>query len=141
MGKCHLNQQELNEKMGLRSWFAGWKNTGKNIELRNSILDNLSFTKLRFCHGADFSDSSLVNATINKCHFNTSCNYSFNRCDLQHCRFMNLMGIGNNVIANRCTFLELIKTKTVTFCDVKNLDQAIFEDEQIKSAIKETFSL
>ena len=141
MGKCPVNQQELNGKMSLRSWFGGWKNTSKNIKLRNSILDNLSFRKLRFHHGADFSGSSLVNATISMCYFNAFCNYSFDRCDLQQCRFMSLKGIGSNNETNYSTFLEMIKKKKITFCDVKNLDQAIFNDEQIKSAIKETFSL
>ena len=54
---------------------------------------------------------------------------------------MSLKGIGSNNEANYSTFLEMIKKKKITFCDVKNLDQAIFNDEQIKSAIKETFSL
>ena len=112
---------------------------------RNTILDNLSFTRIKFCHGADFSDSSLVNATLSVCDFYTSCNYSFDRCDLQDCRFMKLTGnerirIGHR-IGHRLIFLEMIKKKIVTFSDVKNLDQAIFEDEQVKSAIKKTFSL
>ena len=141
MGKCPVNQQELNKKMDLQIWFAGWKNTSKNIKLQNSILDNLSFTKLRFYHGADFSDSSLVNATISMCQFTASCNYSFDRCDLKQCRFKCLMGIVSSYEANCSTFLEMIKRKSITFWDVKNLDQAIFDDKQIKSAIKETFSL
>lgn len=141
MGKFHVNQQKINGEMGLLNGFAGWKITGKYIELQNSILDNLSFSKIKFYHGADFSGSSLVNTTINACHFQTFCNYSFNRCDVQHCRFMNLMGHGIFGRANRENFLEMVKKKKITFWDVKNLDQAIFEDEQVKSAIKEIFSL
>ena len=51
------------------------------------------------------------------------------------------MGHGIFGRANRENFLEMVKKKKITFWDVKNLDQAIFEDEQVKPAIKEIFSL
>lgn len=38
-------------------------------------------------------------------------------------------------------FFKMIKNKKITFSDVKNLDQAKFDDERIKAAIKETFGL
>ena len=64
MGKCPpVNQQELYGKISIENVLPGWKVTKKWINLRNAISDNLSFTKIQFCHGADFSDSSLVNAT------------------------------------------------------------------------------
>ena len=151
MVKCPVNQRELYGKMSLRKLFRNWNKTAKRINLRNSILDNLSFNQIRFEHDADFSHSSLVNATFSSCFFLNDYHYSFDGCDLQNCRFLNLKGIGEGqkcsstfkemIKEKRITFLEMIKEKKITFSDVKNLEQAKFHDERIKSAIKEMFGL
>ena len=39
------------------------------------------------------------------------------------------------------SFLEMIENEKITFSDVKNVDQAKFDNERIKSTIKETLSL
>ena len=154
MGKVHVNQQELHGKMGLKIFgMRGLKTmTTTSIRFRHRILDNLSFKKIRFAHDVDFSHSSFVNATFIGCTFSYTRNYSFDGCDLENCTFRNLTStyrleqiltgqtLGSMVNSSSC-FLKMIKEKKITFFDVKNLDQVIFDDEQIKSAIKETFGL
>lgn len=58
---------------------------------------------------------------------------------------MNMKGIGSYFQVPpkyaRNNFLQMIKNKKITFSNVKNLDQAKFHDEQIKSAIEEMLSL
>ena len=116
-----------------------WKKTTKIVRFRNRILDNLTFEKVRFSDDADFSHSSLVNAAFIECSFDFLCNYSFDGCDLNNCTFMDL---GAGAFYNDLPkFFEMIRKKKITFFDVKNLDQAKFDDERIKSAIKETFGL
>ena len=158
MGKVHVNQQELHGKMGLQVFdVRNWKTiTTTIIRFRHRILDNLSFEKIRFAHDVDFSHSSFVNATFIGCIFSYTCNYSFEGCDLENCTFTNLTSTyrpllkqsktnltrqGLCMLSSSSCFLKMIKEKKITFFDVKNLDQAIFDDEQIKSAIKETFGL
>ena len=130
--------------MGLEnSWENdGWKQTTKIVRFRNRILDNLTIEKVNFHHDADFSHSSLVNAAFIECSFNIHRNYSFDGCDLNNCTFMDLLGTLNRYQQDPLSnFFEMIKKKQITFSDVKNLDQARFDDERIKSAIKETFGL
>ena len=115
----------------------GWKHTTKIVRFRNRILDNLTIEKVRFFQDADFSHSSLVNAAFIECSFDIYCNCSFDGCDLNSCTFMDLIVTGDS----QSNFFEMIKRKKITFSDVKNLDQARFDDERIKSAIKETFGL
>ena len=142
MGKFLVNQQELHGKMGLqRSLFGDSNVTTKIIRFRNRILDNLSFKKVDFFHDADFSHSSFVNATFIKCNFSYTCCYSFDGCDLENCTFMDLTGGSPGSRKGLLKFFNMIKNKRITFSDVKNLDQAKFDDERIKAAIKETFGL
>ena len=145
MEKFPVNQQELYEKMGVQKWLCDWKKTSKSINLRNSILDNLSFTNLRFVHDADFSGSSLVNATFRGCYFSNDCNYLFDGCDLQNCRFIDSKVVKSEDSEYPNTFLDMIKSCNITFSGVKNLDQAKFDnlmlknDKRIKSTIRQTF--
>ena len=142
MGKFLVNQQELHGKMGLEiPFFGDWKETTKIIRFRNRILDNLSFRKVKFFHDADFSHSSFVNATFIECSFSDDCNYSFDGCDLENCTFMDLMASTLTCRQSLPDLFDMIKHKKITFSDVKNLDQAKFDDERIKAAIKETFGL
>ena len=142
MGKFLVNQQELHGKMGLqRSLFGDSNVTTKIIRFRNRILDNLSFKKVDFFHDADFSHSSFVNATFIECDFSYNCHYSFDGCDLENCTFMDLAGSRPRYQRSLPDFFTMIKQKKITFSDVKNLDEAKFDDERIKAAIKETFGL
>ena len=142
MGKFHVNQQELHGKIRLQSYGLGdWNETTKIIRFRNRILDNVSFEKIRFIHDVDFSHSSFVNATFIKCNFSYTCCYSFDGCDLENCTFMDLTGGSPGSRKGLLKFFNMIKNKRITFSDVKNLDQANFDDERIKAAIKETFGL
>lgn len=142
MGKFLVNQQELHGKMGLQRSFSGDSNvTTKIIRFRNRILDNLSFKEVIFLHDADFSHSSFVNATFIECNFSYTCHYSFDGCDLENCTFMDLTGRRPRYQRSLTDFFTMIKQKKITFSDVKNLDQAKFDDERIKAAIKETFGL
>ena len=142
MGKFLVNQQELHGKMGLgRCSSSNWNKTTKSIRFRNRILDNLSFKRVAFSDDADFSHSSFVNATFIECSFSINCNYSFDGCDLENCTFMDVTASVFGCKQSLPHFFEMIKKKKITFSDVKNLDQAKFDDERIKAAIKETFGL
>lgn len=142
MGKFLVNQQELHGKMGLRRCSSSnWNTTTKSIRFRNRILDNLSFKKVAFSDDADFSHSSFVNATFIECCFSINRNYSFDGCDLENCTFMDVTASVFGCKQSLPDFFEMIKKKKITFSDVKNLDQAKFDDERIKAAIKETFGL
>ena len=142
MGKFLVNQQELHGKIGLgRCSSSNWNTTTKSIRFRNRILDNLSFKKVKFSDDADFSHSSFVNATFIECCFSINCNYSFDGCDLENCTFMDVTASTFGCKQSLPDFFEMIKNKKITFSDVKNLDQAKFDDERIKAAIKEMFGL
>ena len=128
--------------MGLgRCSSSNWNTTTKSIRFRNRILDNLSFKKVAFSDDADFSHSSFVNATFIECCFSINGNYSFDGCDLENCTFMDVTASVFGCKQSLPDFFEMIKKKKITFSDVKNLDQAKFDDERIKAAIKETFGL
>ena len=91
--------------MSLGKQFRNLKNTTMRINLQNSVLDNLSFNQIRFLHDADFSHSSLVNATFSDCIFNNTRNYSCDGCDLQNCTFTDLEGINDLSFSIFCFLL------------------------------------
>lgn len=115
------------------------KDTTSNLDLSECMLNNLTFDLIIFQYSVNFSGSSLVNTTFEACHFHKRSNYSFDRADFRNCKFKHCLG-GNNFGWSREEFTKMVREKKVTFDEVKNFDEAYFEDD-IKKVIKETYHL
>lgn len=135
-----LKQDKLYSRLSLTK-SKYWNKTTKNVNFRGSILNDLCFQFVNFCHSANFSASSLVNTKFSWCYFNDRCNYTFDTCDMENCLFVWCHG-GNDSEYNTGTFVEMIRKKKITFHYAKNVDKmAKSIDESIKRAIKETYDL
>lgn len=119
----------------------GWKETTKNVQLRNCILDSLTFSRIDFKHSVDFTGSSLVNVKFDDCWFQDRSVYSFDRCDLRNCTFDWCRCKNDAVGWSQDKLVEMVKYKKMTFYSAKNIDQVKFTYEPLKRAIKETYNL
>ena len=110
-----------------------------DLDFSDCILNNLTFDLIIFQYSVNFSGSSLVNTTFETCHFHKRSQYSFDRAALRNCTFKHCLG-GNNFGLSREELMKMVREKRVTFDQVKNFDEAVFESD-IKEVIKETYHL
>ena len=126
--KIAINQSEFNQYF--LACADGWKETVGDTSFRNHKLDNITLDQIDFTHSLDLSDCSLVNCTLSICNFFAGNRYSFDGADLKNCKFL----MCNNM-------KELVKTKEISFYNVKNFHLAIFDDLDLQQEIKKAFGL
>ena len=127
-----INQSDLNDYFVYCD--GSVRVTTKNLSFRSCRLNNLKFERILFQHSVDLSDCSLLNTKFFNCFFTGGQQYSFYRTDLNNCSFEFCCdGSGFDI-------MHMIENKLITFNDAKNFEQAVF-DEDVKSAIKETYNL
>ena len=127
-----INQSDLNDYFVYYN--GSLRVTTKNLSFRSCRLNNLKFEGILFQHSVDLSDCSLLNTKFFNCFFTGGQQYSFDRTDLNNCSFESCYD------GNGFDIVHMIENKRITFNDAKNFEQAVF-DEDVKSAIKETYNL
>ena len=136
-----VEQEQLHKQLCLKNnpYAVAMKDMTCDLDFSDCILNNLTFDLIIFQYSVNFSGSSLVNTTFETCHFHKRSQYSFDRADLRNCTFKHCLG-GNNFGWSREELMKIVREKRVTFDQVKNFDEADFEND-IKEVIKETYHL
>ena len=112
------------------------------------------FTSCKFVGSIEvvFEKCSLAGAMFNSCSFSGNCNVTFRKSDLIGCNFSN-SGFEASIISfdqtdlrncdlkNIPNIIKKIREKKVTFNQARYIDGACFDREQIKTMIKQMYSL
>ena len=125
-----------------------------NVSFKRCSMLKAIFTSCKFVGSIEvvFEKCSLAGAMFNSCSFSGNCNVTFRKSDLIGCSFSN-SGLEASVISfdqtdlrncdlkNIPNIIKKIREKKVTFNQARYIDGACFDREQIKTMIKQMYSL
>ena len=125
-----------------------------NVSFKRCSMLKAIFTSCKFVGSIEvvFEKCSLAGAMFNSCSFSGNCNVTFRKSDLIGCSFSN-SGFEASIISfdqtdlrncdlkNIPNIIKKIREKKVTFNQARYIDGACFDREQIKTMIKQMYSL
>ena len=125
-----------------------------NVSFKRCSMLKAIFTSCKFVGSIEvvFEKCSLAGAMFNSCSFSGNCNVTFRKSDLIGCNFSN-SGFEASIISfdqtdlrncdlkNIPNIIKKIREKKVTFNQARYIDGACFDREQIKTMIKQMYSL
>ena len=139
-----ITREEILEFMVKDRW--GYFFTTKALSFRNSNLNGLRLERVIFKHSLDFSGSSLRKTTFKSCCFLRNVQYSFDSTDLFWCKFEGCFVENSNrayecwsTLTGGACIANMIRNKNMTFRNVKNIYLASFDNEVIRTVIREYY--
>ena len=125
---------------------SGYFSTTKALSFRNSNLNGLHLERVIFKHSLDFCGSSLRKTTFKSCYFSRYVQYSFDCTDLFWCKFEDCFVENANrlyecwsTLNGGACIANIIRNKNMTFRNVKNIDLASFDNEVIRTVIRQYY--
>ena len=125
-----------------------------NVSFKRCGMLKAIFTSCKFVGSIEvvFEKCSLAGAMFNSCSFSGNCNVTFRKSDLIGCSFSNSgfeasvirfdqTDLRNCDLKNIPNIIKKIREKKVTFNQARYIDGACFDREQIKTMIKQMYSL
>ena len=125
-----------------------------NVSFKRCSMLKAIFTSCKFVGSIEvvFEKCSLAGAMFNSCSFSGNCNVTFRKSDLIGCSFSNSgfeaslisfdqTDLRNCDLKNIPNIIKKIREKKVTFNQARYIDGACFDREQIKTMIKQMYSL
>ena len=128
--------------------FLNLNETKKEIIFKNKKLDNLNFTNISFKHNTSFKRCSMLKAIFTSCKFVGSIKVAFERCSLAGAMSNSCSFSGNYDVTFRksdligCSFSSSsFEASKIRLDQARYTDEACFDREQIKTMIKQMYSL
>ena len=125
-----------------------------NVSFKRCSMLKAIFTSCKFVGSIEvvFEKRSLAGAMFNSCSFSGNCTVTFRKSDLIGCSFSNSgfeaslisfdqTDMRNCDLKNIPNIIKKIREKKVTFNQARYIDEACFDREQIKTMIKQMYSL